>query len=216
MNLLKFFTVGAFVLAASVLAMNGAVQTAQSQCCPGPPPRDRGGLGGGVAEQPAPPLNWEQGEEVDLNADDEDARRPDMRIDALEEAKEGSKPIVLYIATESDERRFARAREACENLESCLFGNHGVATMMNEDFAQIRVNIEDLDRLTLRHYSIRGGVAPQVIVMDVDLNRVDAFQGDRVNTRNFKSALERAKERSEQVLERREREQEREQRRANR
>ncbi len=126
----------------------------------------------------------------------------------MEEAKKADKPVVLYVETRSDERRYRNAREACEELEEDLFQNYEVASRMNDHFTLIRVELEDLDRSTMRRYGIRS--APQLILFDSEVERpVSNFSGSNIRASQVVRGLDQVKERNDQLLERQERQERR-------
>jgi hypothetical protein len=143
-------------------------------------------------DPPAPPLNWLQGNEVDLdelNGVDDQPEEPqgqstvrrqrsrnELVIDQMERARDGERPIILYVSTEDTSPRYSRAREQCAELQRIVFENYRVATMM-QDFVLIRVNIEDLDAQTIRRYGITRQVAPQILMYNFQVRRLYSMQG---------------------------------------
>src|SRR5690606_17621108 len=101
--------------------------------------------------------------------------RADYALDAMERATESRKPVVLYVSTQSDDRRYARARELCGELERTLFGDYRTATVM-QDFTLVRVNLEDLETQTIRRYGITPRVAPQLLIYNFQLRRLSSMQ----------------------------------------
>lgn len=160
-------------------------------------------------------MTWETASQVDLaeSQDDEESsrnarNRSDYALDRMEAARGGRNPVILYVATASEDRRFQRAREACSQLESQIFGNYHVASAM-QDFTLIRVNVEDLNRETVRRYGIQANSAPQMIVYDADLRRLSSMTGVQTEV-VVRDRLRAAKEQNDALLERRDREQARE------
>lgn len=124
-------------------------------------------------------MNWETASAVETEAGDGDTRsrqREEVTLDAMERARDGRRPVILYISTASEDRRFQRAREMCAELESTRFAEYRTATLM-QDFTLVRANVEDLDRSTLRRYGIQANAAPQILIYNSDLRRIYSMQG---------------------------------------
>ncbi len=88
----------------------------------------------------------------------------DAVLDAVDAASGSSQLVVLYVYTNSDERKYRSAREASANFARAIIGNFQVATEL-QGCVCIRVELSDLSRDVRRKYGISNG-APQLMAFD--------------------------------------------------
>ena len=140
-------------------------------------------------QQPAPALTWHTAEAIDRNANT-DGARADWVLDRVEQAREGRRPVLLYVGTNSDDRRFERARAACLEMEETLWKDFDVATLTLR-FELVYVDVTNLNRDVMRKYGITANAAPQVIIYDFQLRSLWRSSG-APSADQLKAQLERA------------------------
>ncbi|MGE0434943.1 MAG: hypothetical protein AB7K09_14990 [Planctomycetota bacterium] len=85
-------------------------------------------------------------------------------IDKIAEGVDGNQLMVLFVYTESEDRKFARATEASKTFEAEVLGSFDVATAL-QGTRNVRLNGEELSREVKKTYGIANG-APQIILID--------------------------------------------------
>lgn len=112
-------------------------------------------------------------------------------LDALENAKKESKVVVLYVYTQSDERRMARAVEACAQFEQNVLNTLLVAQELQECTC-VRVAYESLTDEMRREYGLLSS-APQIVVYDFTGRRLHRGSASE-SAANLANRLKAAKE----------------------
>ena len=125
------------------------------------------------------------------------SRREQMSIAEFEDA--GDRPIVLWVYTNSIERRYNRAREASNTFfEEVL--NTPVATAELAGCLCLKIEGVDLDRDLCREYNIRRNSYPQLLIYDHEGDHL--YRLGRCTAENVAQAIQQAKERVERMIER--------------
>ena len=140
--------------------------------------------------RPVPSLTWHTAHVVNRNAHT-DGARPDFVLDRLEQAREGRRPVLLFVVTSSEDRRFDLARQTATEIEEALWRTFDVATQL-QHFDLIRVDLANLDRDILRKYRITANAAPQIILYDFELRHLWGVVG-APNEEFLVTQLERAR-----------------------
>lgn len=87
-------------------------------------------------------------------------------ITQVDEAKSGDKLIVLFVYSDSEERKHARATAKSKAFVEKVLGTYGVATAL-QGCATIRVDGTKLSRDIRTAYKLSTAI-PQVLLMDIN------------------------------------------------
>lgn len=128
-------------------------------------------------------------------------RSNDWAIAQFEDAANSGRPIVLWVKTDSSDRRQRRNREQSQQFFDNVL-NTPAATAELADCLCLWVDGADLDRDFCREYDISRNRIPQLVIYDFNGEKLFSVR-PTVSPEQMAEAIQEAKERCEALLERR-------------